>query len=46
MRYWDDTELEMIERNEPSSLVQRLLWKIRELQDENLALQVESDEGE
>ncbi len=37
----DDADLALIEANHPSALVQRLIWKIRELQDENLGLAVE-----
>ncbi len=39
----DDADLSLIEINHPSPLVQRLIWKIRELQDEVLSARADTD---
>ncbi len=43
MNHLDDGDLALIEKNDPSPLVHRLIWKIRALQDELLATQVDCD---
>ena len=40
----DDADLALIEINNPSALVQRLIWRIRELEDELVSTQVERDD--
>lgn len=40
----EDGDLELIERNHPSALVQRLIWMIRRLRDEVSALQVKEED--
>ncbi len=45
MTVTDNKYLDMIEANDPSPLVQRLIGQIRELQDEVMMLQIAKDEA-